>query len=334
MTACRPTASRYFPGPAGARHSHADRRRRSLGRFRPGRVVLSAAGPGPARAGPLGRRGRHRHRERTRIARARQVPGHLPAATSTASATRRPRTSSSWKNGSQAGGGLVILPGDQIDEQFFNDHYCRDGAGLSPLKLESDPRRRDGKNLGHAPGRERQSRSAQGFAGQNNPLLDNVKVFRWWGAAVKKEQLGKEVSVAARFSDVEDSPAIAEKAFGKGRVVAIAIPADADWHNWTSDPSYLIVDAGAGAVPVGRSRRSGPAHGRRADPPAARSDAVRARRVAQPGPTSGRRTCRQPCRSRQQAARATRPSRAARPSSETVWQLEYPDTRHARAFTS
>ena len=35
--------------------------------------------------------------------------------------------------------------------------------------------------------------------------------------------------------------AIAEKPFGKGRVVAFSIPADADWHNWTSDPSYLLI---------------------------------------------------------------------------------------------
>src|SRR5207253_4063991 len=77
--------------------------------------------------------------------------------------------------------------------------------------------------------------------GQNNPLLENVKAFRWWGATVKSEQLGKQVAVVARLSDVDDSPAIAEKALGKGRVVVFAIPADADWHNWTSDPSYLLV---------------------------------------------------------------------------------------------
>jgi hypothetical protein len=79
------------------------------------------------------------------------------------------------------------------------------------------------------------------FAGQNNPLLENVKVFRWWGAMVKKEQLGKEVGVLARLSDVDDSPAIAEKSLGKGKVIAFSIPADADWHNWTSDPSYLLI---------------------------------------------------------------------------------------------
>jgi hypothetical protein len=43
------------------------------------------------------------------------------------------------------------------------------------------------------------------------------------------------------LSDVDDSPLMAEKPFGKGRVVAFSIPADADWHNWTSDPSYLLI---------------------------------------------------------------------------------------------
>jgi hypothetical protein len=66
-------------------------------------------------------------------------------------------------------------------------------------------------------------------------------MFRWWGGTVKEGQLGKEVAVQARFGDVDDSPAIAEKALGNGRVIAFSIPADADWHNWTSDPSYLLV---------------------------------------------------------------------------------------------
>jgi hypothetical protein len=71
--------------------------------------------------------------------------------------------------------------------------------------------------------------------------LENVKAFRWWGGSVNKEQLGKDVSIVARFGDIEESPAIAERAFGKGRVVAFAVPADADWHNWPTDPSYLLI---------------------------------------------------------------------------------------------
>jgi hypothetical protein len=38
------------------------------------------------------------------------------------------------------------------------------------------------------------------FAGQNNPFLDNVKTFRWWGAASRRPA-GSLVSVPARFND-------------------------------------------------------------------------------------------------------------------------------------
>lgn len=140
-----------------------------------------------------------------------------------------------------AGGGLVLLPGDQIDEQFYNDFYYRDGNGLSPWKLENIRGDETEKTWATLKIEQTNHEVLKVFAGQNNPLLDNVKTFRWWGTTIKKEQLGKDVSVAARLSDVDDSPLFAEKAFGNGRVVAFSIPADADWTNWTSDPSYVIV---------------------------------------------------------------------------------------------
>ena len=140
----------------------------------------------------------------------------------------------------QNGGGLVIFPGDQGDEQFFDEHYFKDGNGLSPFKL--DAIRGDETELTWVKMRmEKASHPVlQVFAGQNNPFLDNVKTFRWWHAILKKEQLNKDVSVLARYNDADDSPALVEKPFGKGRVIAAAIPADADWANWTTDPSYLI----------------------------------------------------------------------------------------------
>ncbi|WP_425615725.1 BatA domain-containing protein [Anatilimnocola sp. NA78] len=140
-----------------------------------------------------------------------------------------------------AGGGLVICPGDQIDEQFFNEYYFKNGEGLSPLKLENI--KGDETEATWALLRVEQTNHEvlKVFAGQNNPFLDNVKLFRYWGTTVKPEQVGSVVSIPARLNDPDESPAIAEKSFGKGRVVTCAVPADADWSNWTSDPSYLIV---------------------------------------------------------------------------------------------
>lgn len=140
----------------------------------------------------------------------------------------------------EAGGGLVIMPGDQVDEAFFNEHYFQDGKGLSPFKLENI--RGDETEQKWASFRVDQANHEvlKIFAGQNNPFLDAVKTFRWWGTSIPKEQLGSLVSVPARFNDLDDSPAFAEKPLGKGRVLGTAVPADADWSNWTSDPSYII----------------------------------------------------------------------------------------------
>lgn len=140
----------------------------------------------------------------------------------------------------EAGGGLVIFPGDQIDEQFFNDNYYRNGAGLSPLRLENVKGDETENTWVSLRIDEPQHAVLSIFAGQNNPFLSNVKTFRWWGAAAKKEQLGNTVNVPARFSDPDASPAIAEKSMGSGRTLLFTIPADADWTNWTSDPSYLL----------------------------------------------------------------------------------------------
>jgi hypothetical protein len=140
----------------------------------------------------------------------------------------------------QAGGGLVLMPGDQIDEVSFNDLYYRDGAGPSPLKLEKIQGDETEQKWVNFKVEDANHEVLKIFTGLNNPFLDNIKSFRWWGASVKKEQLGSTVSVPCRFTDVDDSPAIAEKQFGKGRVLAAAFPADADWSNWTSDPSYIV----------------------------------------------------------------------------------------------
>jgi hypothetical protein len=140
-----------------------------------------------------------------------------------------------------AGGGLVIMPGDQIDEGFFNQHYFKDGAGLSPLKIENIRGDETDETWSLLRVEQTNHEVLKVFAGQNNPFLDNVKIFRWWGASAKKEQLGNEVSIPAKLNDPDDSPALAEKSFGDGRVFLTTMPADADWSNWTSDPSYLIV---------------------------------------------------------------------------------------------
>jgi hypothetical protein len=154
------------------------------------------------------------------------------------------------------GGGLVLLPGDQIDEPSFNAQWWREGAGLAPLGLAGiagDDTETRWVQLRVA---DANHPVFQPFAGQDNPLLDSVKIFRWWQAHPPAASVQtpaspagppghgaqlSERSIIARLSDDDQSPTIAEGTWGEGRVVLFTLPADADWHTWTSDPSYLLV---------------------------------------------------------------------------------------------
>lgn len=161
------------------------------------------------------------------------------------------------------GGNLVFMLGDHVDEYFFNKYFYRDGRGLSPVKLQG--LRGDEEEQSWVGFRvEAQNHELlRQFAGQNNPLLDDVKVFRWWGASVAP---GANTSVLMRMTDDERSPAVVEKGYGKGRVIAFLTPADADWSDWPDKPSYVVLvqeltrylagdSTGEGAVRVGDPMR-------------------------------------------------------------------------------
>jgi hypothetical protein len=171
-----------------------------------------------------------------------------------------------------AGGGLVILPGDQVDEEYFNLTFGGDqqepGSQFTPVLLESmqgDETERAWFNFRIA---EEQHPVLVEFAGQQNPLLAGVKVFRWWKLVPQPRAEGPPPQILARFSDPEESPALVEQPYGAGRLVVSALPADADWSTWTSDPSYILAmqmlvryltpgDARDGNLRVGQPLRQG-----------------------------------------------------------------------------
>jgi len=170
----------------------------------------------------------------------------------------------------EGGGGLVILPGDQVDEEFFNTRFYgsgdTEGKELSPVAFETIVGDETEKAWANFKIEDEKHPVLKDFAGQQNPILSNVKVFRWWKANVKKGAGITPASVLMRFSDAEESAALVERAFGKGRVVVSTIPGDADWTNWTSDPSYILImqemvrylstgDAREGALRVGEPLR-------------------------------------------------------------------------------
>lgn len=138
------------------------------------------------------------------------------------------------------GGNLVVLPGDLVDLSFFNGQLWREGQGLSPLRLEAI--RGDEQHMTWVSLKfDSRAGSLKQFSGSDNPLLNQVKIFRWWQASAPQAKVDSSVTVFAKLDDTASSPAIAEKIWGQGKVVAFTIPADADWHDWPSHPSFVLL---------------------------------------------------------------------------------------------
>jgi len=141
----------------------------------------------------------------------------------------------------RAGGGLVIALGDQIDEELYNEELYQDGKGLLPLPLAGLRGDETERSWAFFHVESENHPMLRIFAGENNPFIEGVKVFRWWGAGPPAEnEQARLVKTPARFTDDDDSPAVVERPFGDGRVVMMTTAIDGDWSTWPADPSYLV----------------------------------------------------------------------------------------------
>lgn len=141
----------------------------------------------------------------------------------------------------QAGGGLVLMLGDQIDQEVYNQELFRDGKGLMPARLEGVAGDEAGEAWVFFSIESPDHPALKIYAGDANPFLEGAKLFRYWQATVRPEDLkAGVVSVPARFTDTDRSPAWVEKTMGDGRIVAIMSTADVDWNNWAQEFSYVI----------------------------------------------------------------------------------------------
>jgi hypothetical protein len=138
------------------------------------------------------------------------------------------------------GGGLVLMPGAQVRASSFNQVFFRDGQGLSPFGLiaeQGDNNRQNFAGFEVSPG----GHPALRIAGSLENVFNSLKIYKWWSANVAEGQLGPIVSVPLRLTDENRSIAMAERSYGKGRVVAFSFPADLDWTDWPPHPSYAPV---------------------------------------------------------------------------------------------
>ena len=159
-----------------------------------------------------------------------------------------------------AGGGLLVFLGDQVDNDVYNRMLFRDGAGLLPARLgdQIDTPTRAGVGFGPTALTHPITRMLQGQAsaivgrihfwsyassipaGTPGATQDgDIEAARETADSPSNAQGPARVVLA--FNDAEQSPAILERGFGRGRVVLVTTSCDSDWNDWPADPSYVIL---------------------------------------------------------------------------------------------
>ncbi len=135
----------------------------------------------------------------------------------------------------EAGTGLVIFPGDQVDPDNYNRILFADGTGLLPMKLDTPVDETvTGLTL------EDNSPSAVDALRQlSSSVLERIKINKRYQLHPVDDP-ASGVRVLARWNDAAASPALVEKPVGQGRVLFWTITADKSWSDWPTDPSYVL----------------------------------------------------------------------------------------------
>ena len=137
------------------------------------------------------------------------------------------------------GGSLLVFLGDRVDAAFYNEQLFKGGRGLLPARL--------GDELGGS-GNTRSSVHIEivkpvhpifgRFTGERAFYINRSLLFYKY-VDLKLPAGKKDVRVVAKFET--GSPAIVEKAFGRGRVVLVASSCDAEWTNFPKAAAYAVV---------------------------------------------------------------------------------------------
>lgn len=153
----------------------------------------------------------------------------------------------------RGGGGVAFFLGGEAGEPAeFNRLFWADGNGLLPAPLEALVQRSD---AGVGMVREGDHPVTALFPAGAEALAEGVR-FRGYfqlrgpaapASAAVSPSATRPVDpaaprVLARFTDEGGSPALVERAFGKGRVLLMASTADLDWNDWARavDGSYVV----------------------------------------------------------------------------------------------
>ncbi|MBI5866204.1 MAG: BatA domain-containing protein [Planctomycetes bacterium] len=149
----------------------------------------------------------------------------------------------------ETGGGLLIFLGDEIgDAADYNRTLGPTGANLLPFPLAGPPLRSP-TPTGVGLIRVGEHPVTAAFSSGQEGASEYVHFRSYYGVLEKAgENAATEptsqptASVLARYTDPGGTPALAEKALGRGRVLLFTSTIDLDWNDWARavDGSYVV----------------------------------------------------------------------------------------------
>jgi len=140
-----------------------------------------------------------------------------------------------------AGMGLMVFPGDQVDASNYNQLLYKSGEGLLPAALDL-PIEEEVSGLLVEPGLQG---PIDALLQLNPAVLERVRIRKWYQLS-PTEQAG--AITLARWNNAGTAPAALMKKFGAGTVMLWTIAADRQWSDWPTEPSYVLAmrEAAAG----------------------------------------------------------------------------------------
>jgi hypothetical protein len=141
----------------------------------------------------------------------------------------------------KAGGGVVFFVGPRTQAAHVNAALYRDGAGIFPVPLAGavDLLPQESEQAPDVVVEEHPVVAV--LSGQRNPLLDAVRVDRFF--AVERGFEPPAGSGLRRLLSLRSAaPLVVERPFGAGLVVAVLTTASPTWNNWArGNPSWVVV---------------------------------------------------------------------------------------------
>lgn len=139
----------------------------------------------------------------------------------------------------EAGSGLIIFTGDQVDPSAYNNDLYDNGNGLLPAKIElGEETEVEGlilEQIDNSP-----MPTLQQLYLDKPALLSRTSPRKLARVILPESGENTDTRVLARWNAQGQPPAAIEKRVGKGRVVLWTVTADRDWSDWPTEASYFI----------------------------------------------------------------------------------------------